>query len=278
MNKKNKQDNLPFHEICITRTASTVLSLLGITAPTEMAPLIEQVLKTAGERFSPLEGAPACDRVFLFNPDAIAMWIYEKYTDYFTEMKKLTDLRLNMLSVVPPVTPVCFGSMYSGLLPADHGILKYEKPVLKVATLFDLLAEAGKKAAIVSTEGDSISKIFLEREIDYYIYPRKEACNQKALELIADDKYDCIVLYNGDYDYHMHRHTPEGNRALRALRENIDTFMAIHAAIRMHWSTHRTALAFAPDHGCHKAYAFLGAHGKNLPCDMNIPHFYGFLG
>ena len=61
MNKKNKQDNLPFHEICITRTASTVLSLLGISAPAEMAPPIEQVLKTAGERFSPLEGAPACD-------------------------------------------------------------------------------------------------------------------------------------------------------------------------------------------------------------------------
>lgn len=278
MNKTNKQDSLPFHEICITRTASTVLTLLGVSSPTEMAPPIEPVLQKAMERFSPIEGKTACDRVFLYNPDAIAMWIYEKYTDYFTEMEKLTDLKLPMLSVFPPVTPVCFGSMYSGLLPADHGILKYEKPVLMVDTLFDLLVKSEKKAAIVSTEGDSISKIFLEREIDYYIYPRKDTCNQKALELIAGDKYDCIVLYNGDYDYHMHRHTPEGKRALRALRENIATFQEIHTAIRTHWSAHRTALAFAPDHGCHKAYAFLGSHGKNLPCDMNIPHFYSFLG
>ena len=267
-----------FHKICITRTASTILSLLGVSSPLEMDAPIEEVLHKALDRFSSVNAQAPCDRIFMYNPDAVAMWIYEKYADYFTEMEKCTDLRLPMLSVVPPVTPVCFGSMYSGLLPAKHGILKYEKPILRVPTIFDVLSEAGKKVAIVSTEGDSISKIFLEREIDYYIYPKKEDCNQKALELIARNRYDCIVLYNGDYDYYMHRHTPEGKRALRALRENIATFQEIHTAIRTHWSTHRTALAFAPDHGCHRAYAFLGTHGIEQPCDMNIPHFYCFLG
>lgn len=267
-----------FHQICITRTASTVLSLLGVSPLAEMDAPIAEVLHTALNHFAHADAQAPCDRVFLYNPDAIAMWVYKKYADLFREMENCTDLKLPMLSVVPPVTPVCFGSMYSGLPPAGHGILKYEKPVLRVPTLFDVLAEAGKKAAIVSTEGDSISKIFLEREIDYYIYPKKEGCNQKALELIARDGYDCIVLYNGDYDYYMHRHTPEGKRTLRALRENIATFQEIHAAIRTHWSSHRTALAFAPDHGCHRAYGFFGTHGRNAPCDMNIPHFYGFLG
>lgn len=279
MRDKNSPDiSAAFHKICITRTASTILSLLGISAPPEMDSPIKEVLRKALDRFTPADGQAPCDRVFLYNPDAIAMWVYEKYADYFAEMEKYTDLRLPMLSVIPPVTPVCFGSMYSGLLPAEHGILKYEKPILRVPTIFDVLAQAGKKAAIVSTEGDSISKIFLEREIDYYIYPKKEACNQKALELIALDQYDCIVLYNGDYDYYMHRHTPEGKRALRALGENIATFQELHTAIHTHWRTHRTALAFAPDHGCHRAYAFLGTHGVDKPCDMNIPHFYSFLG
>lgn len=267
-----------FHKICITRTASTILSLLGVSSPPEAEAPIDEVLHKAIDRFSPLNTQAPCDRVFLYNPDAVAMWIYEKYADYFMEMEKCTDLKLHMLSVIPPVTPVCFGSMYSGLQPAQHGILKYEKPILKVPTIFDILAKAGKKAAIVSTEGDSISRIFLEREIDYYIYPKKEACNKKALELIARDRYDCIVLYNGDYDYHMHRRSPEGKRALKALRENIATFQEIHSAIRTHWSVHRTALVFAPDHGCHRAYGFLGAHGINQPCDMNIPHFYSFIG
>lgn len=59
---------------------------------------------------------------------------------------------------MPSVTPVCFASMYSGVMPEIHGIMRYEKPVLKIKTVFDALAAAGKRCAIVSTEGDSISK------------------------------------------------------------------------------------------------------------------------
>lgn len=272
MRKELKKDTCStalkdFNQICITQTASTILALFGIPPADQMAPPIQQVLKQQ----------PACDRIFMYNPDAVAMWIYEKYAEYFKEMEKGTDLKLPMLSVIPPVTPVCFGSMYSGLLPADHGILKYEKPILSVPTVFDLLPRAGKKAAIVSTEGDSISRIFLNRDIDYFIYPSKETCNRKALELIEQNRHDLIVLYNGDYDYQMHRHTPEGKKALNALQENIATYRLLHTSIQKHWTKQKAALAFAPDHGCHKVFGFLGNHGENKPCDMNIMHFYSFL-
>lgn len=256
-----------FNEICITQVAATILTLLGVTPSGQMAPPITQVL----------EKGSLCDRVFMYNPDAVAMWIYEKYTDYFSEMEKEVSLKLPMLSVIPPVTPVCFGSMYTGLNPAAHGIQKYEKPILRVPTVFDLLSKAGKKAAIVSTEGDSISEIFLEREIDYFIYKTKEECNEKALELIRQDTHDLIVLYNGDYDYQMHRHTPEGKKALKALQENIATYRQLKSCISKHWSSHHTSLVFAPDHGCHRVCGFLGNHGENKPCDMNIMHFYSFL-
>ena len=256
-----------FNHICITQTASTILTLLDIAPSAKMAAPIEQVLKQC----------PRCDRVFLYNPDAIAMWIYEKYQYYFAEMEKDISLKLPMLSVMPPVTPVCFGSMYSGLTPVEHGIQKYEKPILNVPTVFDILPQAGKKAAIVSTEDDSISKIFLERNVDYYIYPTKEECNQKAMELIVQDAHDLIVLYNGDYDHQMHRHTPEGKKSLKALQENIATYLQLKSQIKEHWAAHQTSLVFAPDHGCHKVCGFLGNHGKNIPADMNIMHFYSFL-
>ena len=122
--------------------------------------------------------------------------------------------------------------MYSGLQPAQHGIMKYEKPVLGVETVFDRLPEAGKRVAVISTQGDSISLIFLERQVDYFIYPTKQECNEKAMGLIAEDTYDLIVLYNGDYDYYMHRRTPEGKRALQALDENINTWCGIYDRIR----------------------------------------------
>lgn len=268
MNKNvNTYQAKDFNTICITQVASTILALLDTAPSRQMAAPINQVLQQC----------PGCDRVFMYNPDAIAMWIYEKYQHCFAEMEKEISLKLPMLSVMPSVTPVCFGSMYSGLMPSDHGIRKYEKPVLKVPTVFDLLPAAGKKAAIVSTEGDSISKIFLERNIDYFIYPSKEECNLKAMELIEQDAHDLIVLYNGDYDYQMHRHAPEGKKALKALQENIAAYMQLKSQIRKHWAAHQTSLVFAPDHGCHKVYGFLGNHGENTPADMNIMHFYSFL-
>ena len=109
-----KNERKDFNQICITQTASTILTLLGITPESRMAPPIRQVLDRQN----------SCGRIFVYNPDAIAMWIYEKYIRYFIELEKDMDLKLPMLSVMPPVTPVCFGSMYSGLTPAEHGIQK----------------------------------------------------------------------------------------------------------------------------------------------------------
>lgn len=261
------------NEICITQTAATVLALLGEKKGAEMVEPDRRVLAQAEK----LYGAGGCDRVFMYHPDAVAMWIYEKYRAHFAQLEKRAALRLPMRSVVPPVTPVAFASMYSGLQPAQHGIMKYEKPVLGVETVFDRLPEAGKRVAVISTQGDSISLIFLERQVDYFIYPTKQECNEKAMGLIAEDTYDLIVLYNGDYDYYMHRRTPEGKRALQALDENIDTWCGIYDRIRDCWKGHCTALAFAPDHGCHRMLGFLGTHGKEEPCDMNIMHFYSFL-
>ena len=98
------------------------------------------------------------------------------------------------------------------------------------------------------------------------------------MELIDEDRYDLLVLYNGDYDWAMHRFSPEGKRSLRALGENVETYMELKKAIEKRWKGHRTALAFAPDHGCHRAYGILGSHGKEIPMDMNIRHFWSIIG
>lgn len=255
-----------FNDISIDRVAATILSLLGVEKDEKMSPEIELV--TENRR---------CDRVIMYNPDAVAEWIYEAHRDMFSPILKKIDINIEMLSMVPPVTPVCFASMYSGLLPIDHGIREYVKPVLKCRTAFDVLSENGKKCAIVSTEGDSISKIFLERNIDYFIYKTKEECNTKAFSLVDEDKYDLIVLYNGDYDYNMHRFSPEGKKSLRALRENIGTYVKLIDRVEEKWKDHSTAIAFAPDHGCHKWMGILGNHGEEISKDMNIRHFWSFI-
>lgn len=285
-----------FKDNCITQVAATICALLGAGSLSEAgganslseaggADKASAALKASAARplasvldaASSAFGGARCDRVFMYNPDAIAWWIYQKYKAYFAPLETGT-LMLEMRSVVPPKTPVCFASMYSGLTPEEHGIRKYEKPVLTVPTIFDALLAAGKKVAIVSTAGDSISLIFLNRPVDYFIYKTKQECNKKALELIREDTYDVIVLYNGDYDYWMHRVTPTGFMARRALRQNISTYCTLRDAIAENWQQHKTALAFAPDHGCHAKFGIPpGDHGEETARDMNIAHWWSFL-
>ena len=210
----------------------------------------------------------------MYNPDAIAQWIYQKYALMFAEAKNATDIEIPFCSVMPSVTPVCFGTMYTGAQPIVHGIQSYVKPVINIDTIFDALIRNGKKPAIVSTSGDSLSKIFLERKMDYFIYPTVDECTTKALELIKEDRHDFILLYNADYDSTMHRHAPEGQESLDALKKNIRVFDTIAQTIREHWQEHETLLAFAPDHGCHAIDGGLGSHGLEMPEDLNILHFY----
>ena len=188
-----------------------------------------------------------------------------------------SSLTLPMLSVMPSVTPVCFASMYTGVMPEVHGIRAYEKPVLKCETLFDAALAAGRRVAIVSTEGDSISKIFLERDLAYFILSTPEECNAKAAELMERDACDLLVLYNRNYDSTMHRHGPESEQALRELASNANTFASFAQLAREAWRGKRAAMAFLPDHGCHEIDDGLGSHGLEMPEDMNIVHFYGFL-
>lgn len=220
-----------------------------------------------------LDGKKA-DRVFMYNPDAIAQWIYEKYAPMFAEADKRTDIKVPFSVVMPSVTPVCFATMYTGVQPEIHGIQSYVKPVLTVDTIFDALIRCEKKPVIVSTSGDSISKIFLEREMDYFIYDTMEEVNAKAAELIIADTYDFIVVYNASYDSYMHKFGTESHEALGELRANVRTYGTFCELIKAHWKSHDSLVGFAMDHGCHEIDGGCGSHGLDMDEDINVVHLY----
>lgn len=260
-----------YNSICITSVTSTVCDLFGIRTP-ETTDNKNPVITSLAEK--KLKGAKI-DRAVLYNPDAVALWLYQKYTEMFTKAVICSDIALPILSVMPSVTPVCFASMYTGVMPEIHGIRKYEKPVLKTNTVFDYLIESEKKCAIVSTSRDSISMIFLEREMDYFIYDTVEEVNKKAIELIDEDRYDLIVIYNGNYDGTMHKTGTEAPEAMEALRQNIEFYSYLVRNITEKWSHHNVFYGFLPDHGCHDIDGDCGSHGLDMEEDMNIIHFYG---
>ena len=114
-----------FNTICITSVTSTVCRLFGIETPADIAESNNFITSIAEKKLA----SKTIDRAVLYNPDAVALWLYQKYTEKFTDAAIRSDLAIPMLSVMPSVTPVCFASMYTGVMPDVHGIKKYEKPV-----------------------------------------------------------------------------------------------------------------------------------------------------
>ena len=249
----------------IRSVCPTVASMFGIAPFTDAAPM---------EEVTGLLPDGHADRVLMYNPDAIAWWLFQKYNDRFKPVLEMDPLVLQMRSVMPSVTPVCFASMYTGLMPADHGIQKYVKPVLTVPTLFDAMIKAGKKPAICSTGRDSISLIFLQREMDYFIFDTPDQVNQKVEELIGEDRHDLIVAYNGNYDSAMHGHGPEDDVSMNALAHNIEAYRRLTEAAAAGWKGKKWVTAFAPDHGCHEIDGGFGSHGLDMDEDMFVVHFW----
>ena len=217
------------------------------------------------------------DRIFMYNPDAIAQWIREKYPQLLSEVGNRTELSLPYCTVMPSVTPVCFGTMYTGAQPEVHGICKYEKPVIAIDSIFDAMPRNGKRCAIVAETKCSMSRIYLERPIDYFFYDTVEEVNAKAAELILADAYDFIAVYNGNYDTKMHKFAPESIEALGELRANSEAFGMFCALIEGHWKQHDTLIGFAMDHGCHEIDGDLGSHGLDMDEDLNILHSYRII-
>jgi len=244
--------------------------VMGIDPPEHAAAPAPELIAYMDQCF----GGKKADRVVMYNPDAVAQWIFEKYPGLVQEVTEKTDMKLPLRSPMPSVTPVCFATMYTGAQPAVHGIQRYTRPVLTVDTLFDAMIRAGKKVALVSQVNFSTAIIFQNRSMDYFIYNTIAEINAKAAELILQDAYDFILIYNGNYDTRMHKCGPESLEALSELRANSEAFAMFSTMIENHWKHHNTFVGFSMDHGCHEIDGGAGAHGLDVEEDVNVMHLF----
>ena len=243
---------------------------IGIDPPAHAAAPAPELVAYIDEAF----GGKKADRIVMYNPDAVAHWLYEKYPQFFTEAKSHASVELPLHCMMPSVTPVNFGTMYTGAAPAVHGITKYAKPVIRIDTFFDALLRAGKKPVIIAHPKCSMGTIFLEREMDYFLYPTWDEVNAKAAQVLMEDKYDVVIIYNGNYDARMHKTGPESPESLGELRHNVRSFAMFSEMIKNCWRGHNTFVGFAMDHGCHEIDGGAGSHGLDMAEDLNIFHLY----
>ena len=261
------------NSISLRYFAPTIAKCLGVDAANNLdesaLPLLEDFLKE--------NNCINVERTFIYNPDAIGMWLTQKYTENFNNLLKNTKLSLPVVTEMPSVTPVCFGTMYTGLSPKEHGITKYEKKVIERESLFDKIYEAKKKVAIVAVENSSMATIFSGKLIDYYILKYDEEVNEKAKELIIENKYDVIVVYNQEYDDVMHRTGPESEESLRAMRNHINAFSKFVDLIKENWTNYNSFICCATDHGIHEEENGRGTHGYDIEEDLNIVHYFNAI-
>lgn len=260
------------NSILMTYFAPTIAECLNVEKPHEAKEGIDAV-KDLLKKNDCLD----IGRTLIYNPDAIAMWLFQKYTNEFSKILKNTQLALPIQTVLPSVTPVCFGTMYTGAMPSVHGTMKYEKRLIEIDSLFDRLAEAGKRVAIVAVEHSSMAIIFGGRKIDYYILPYDEEVNEKAKELIKENNYDVIVVYNQEYDDKMHATNPESEIALQAMKSQINTFYELSDTVRQSWTNHNSLICCITDHGIHTGKNGKGTHGYDVEEDLNVMHFFGVI-
>ena len=258
------------NEISLEALAAALAYAMGIEPPHHAAAPCEVLTDYVDHS---LKGEKA-DRIFIYNTDAIAQWLYEKYPEISEAARMRMELELPMVTVDPPKTPIAFGTMYTGAAPAVHGIVQYEKKLITIDTLFDALARAGKKVALLTKPRYSMAVIFAQRDIDYYFCETWPDVNAKAAELIIADKYDFILCYNANFDDVQHKKGPESMEALSEMRYNYQTFCMFDTLIKTHWKHHNVLIGTGMDHGCHELEDGRGTHCDNTPEDRNIVHLY----
>jgi predicted AlkP superfamily phosphohydrolase/phosphomutase len=221
-------------------------------------------------------GIERCEKVLLYAPDAVGLHLCEAFPDVIRPVAQEASVVVRMKSVVPPVTPVCFSTMFTGHPPAVHGIRKYEKPVLTCETLFDRLVSAGKRVAIVTVRDSSIDRLFRERAVDYFSERYDPEVTETTLRLLKANQHDVVLAYHQEYDDTLHRTTPRSEDAIEAMRRHVASFVRLSQAVEQSWGSQHRMLGFVPDHGGHiDPDTGKGTHGLDMPEDMDVQHYYG---
>jgi predicted AlkP superfamily pyrophosphatase or phosphodiesterase len=257
----------------ITSVTPTICTLMGIKPPSASASKpIEEVLNEASKR---IQGKHV-EKALIYAPDAIGEGLRRDYTKLFEAVEKIAPIEVAMKSVLPTYTPVCFSSMFTGAPPEAHGIRKYEKPVLSCDTLFDALARAGKKPAIVAVKNSSIDLVFRNRKIDYYSEEYDPQVESRVLNILKTADYDFILAYHQEYDDLMHASTPRNPEAFEAFKRHLHSFETLATVFNERYASKNRLVAFTPDHGTHiDAATGKGAHGTDSPDDVDVTHFWG---
>jgi hypothetical protein len=110
----------------IASVTPTLCKLMGIKPPAiATAEPVKEVLNAAKNL-----GLDKIEKALIYAPDALGEWIYQENTALYSKVKMVAPIEVEVSSINPTLTPVCYASVFTGAKPETQGIMKYEKPTL----------------------------------------------------------------------------------------------------------------------------------------------------
>jgi hypothetical protein len=105
---------------CITAITPTLCKLMEIARPAlSDQHFLGEVVQTAKR-----DGITNVEKCLVYAPDAVGLNLYQKFRSLFDAVLKHAPIAVPLCSVIPPITPVCFASMFTGAQPRVHGLQK----------------------------------------------------------------------------------------------------------------------------------------------------------
>ena len=266
----------------ITNFASTILKCFNVEKEETMndaLPIVNDILK---------DGKPI-EKCLVFSVDAVPEYIISEYSNMFECVKKFAPYEVLIEPVMPSITPECYGAMFSGAYPTNNGLPEYKEPKiengvaqpsLSVIPYTETLVDAGKKVAVVTCDKGCIQTMLYGRKADVYAIPNDDddAIFEKACQLVKENYYDFIFVYQFDYDHTMHVFSPKGEKSLEMLNHINNKFEKICKIVENTWKNTKNLIVYNCDHGAHATGEFnhQGAHGEDISEDLNIKYFFGW--
>ena len=268
------------NSISITRLSATIADIAGFEAPAQAEPAVEWLANIIKAAY----GGAKANKVLIFSADAVPLWMVRKNTEMFASVYKHAPISLCVRSVDHPMTPIAYAAFFSGAFPEINGVDKVVPPILTPEvvqplitcdTLMAAAVRAGLHVAVVTCANGCIASMLSQSGAHLYMIDGDddEAMFAKAEELVENNYYDFVFLYQLGFDYSMHEKGPESVEALSTLQNIINRFDNICETAKKTWQGN-CLFIFNSDHGAHFSQG-KGSHGVNISEDTDIIHFFG---
>lgn len=208
------------------------------------------------------------EKAVFYNPSSIGAAVIDRFSE---EFEKSLSLFKMPFACDCTASSTCFASMYTGAKRDIHGIRRERSKKLLADTIFDSLARSNKKSAVVALKGTAAARIFINTAADIFVERYDAEAVSCALTLIKQGSYDCIAVFNREYDDAAQLFGSNSKAAIKAIRNHIEAFTLLSDAAEVYWNAD-TLVGFCPERGARRK---VFARGNNISELKNIYHYFG---